>query len=337
MNKKVMFFLLLLTMSVYGGDVSRKGTTGAELLLIPVGATGIATGGSFAASITGLESIYYNPAGLSKSSGTEVMFNFMTYIADVNLAYFAMSTPIEGIGTVGMFFKTLDFGDIPITTTEFPDGTGINYSPSYMVIGLTYSKAITDRISIGANFKLINEQIINTSATGFAIDAGVQYELSKQLDLAVALKNIGGNMKYSGADLQQTTTIPGTANGSTEGNYEILTEEFQIPSYFEMSLAYKINVSNENKIILASTYTANNALEDVVSVGAEFGYLNTFFLRGGYKYQVENSSDYLYSYSVGAGVNYELVDGLSLKVDYAYRDVAEFAENNHVFSIILGF
>ncbi len=96
-------------MSVYGGDVSRKGTTGAELLLIPVGATGIATGGSFAASITGLESIYYNPAGLSKSSGTEVMFNFMTHIADVNLAYFAISTPLEGIGTLGMFFKTFRF------------------------------------------------------------------------------------------------------------------------------------------------------------------------------------------------------------------------------------
>ena len=39
--------------SIYAGDVARKGTTGAEQLLIPVGARGIATGGAFVSNLVG--------------------------------------------------------------------------------------------------------------------------------------------------------------------------------------------------------------------------------------------------------------------------------------------
>ena len=45
---KKFFTIILLSIfaaSLYAGDVARKGTTGAEQLLIPVGARGLATGG----------------------------------------------------------------------------------------------------------------------------------------------------------------------------------------------------------------------------------------------------------------------------------------------------
>ncbi len=62
----------------------------------------------------------------------------------------------------------------------FPDGTGSTYSPSFLMVGLTYSKVITDRISVGTNAKLISEKIQNTSANGFAIDVGVQYKFNSR-------------------------------------------------------------------------------------------------------------------------------------------------------------
>ena len=73
----------------------------------------------------------------------------------------------------------MDFGDIPITTNNFPDGTGRDYSPSYMVAALTYSKTISDRISIGTNFKLVSEKMVNSSANGLALDFGVQYRFNE--------------------------------------------------------------------------------------------------------------------------------------------------------------
>ena len=113
--KKIFTFILILLIgsSIYAGDVGRKGTTGAEELLIPVGARGIATGGAFLASLTGLESIYYNPAGLDLTPRTEAMFSYMTYVADINISYFAISTSLGDLGSIALSFKTFDFGQIP--------------------------------------------------------------------------------------------------------------------------------------------------------------------------------------------------------------------------------
>lgn len=67
-----------------------RGINGAEELLIPVGARSIATSGAFVANVMGLESIYYNPAGLDISQRTEAMFSYMNYIADINISYLAI-------------------------------------------------------------------------------------------------------------------------------------------------------------------------------------------------------------------------------------------------------
>ena len=335
--KKIIFMLsiLVLSSSLYAGDIARKGTTGAEQLLIPVGARGIALSGSMLANVNGLESVYYNPAGLDISNHTEVMFNYMSYIGDINVSYFAASTKVGDFGSVGLSFKSLDFGDIPITTNRFPDGTGRDYSPSYMVAALTYSKTISDRISIGTNFKLVSEKIINSSANGLALDFGVQYRFNERLSLGASLKNIGTNMAYSGPDLQTTTDLPEADIGTPGGVFQITTESFQIPSYFEMSLAYAYDLNEQNSLMLGGAYTANNSLEDVATFGMEYGFMNTLFLRGGYNLLMENMDDYIYGFTVGAGIDYKIAADIGFVLDYAFRQVQEFPEPNHVFTVKL--
>ena len=332
--------IILLTMfsaSLYAGDVARKGTTGAEQLLIPVGARGIATGGAFISNLTGLESIYYNPAGLDRTSGAEAIFSYMNYIADVKVSYFGAGASLGDLGSIGLTIKSLDFGDIPITTSEFPDGDGRNYSPGFITVGLTYSKVITDRISVGANFKLINESIQNTSATGFAIDFGVQYKFDERISLGATLKNIGPNMRYSGAELQQSTIIGGTSPGSPNGTFEITAEQFQIPSFFELSASYDFMFDEQNDLLLGGTFVANNSLEDAMNFGLEYGFMNMFFLRGGYNLSLGSSNDNIYGLTAGAGVNYEVGSGIGIAFDYAYRDVKDFPTSNHIFTVKLAF
>ncbi len=333
----IIFTVLLFCSSLYAGDVSRKGTTGAEQLLIPVGAKGIATGGAMLATLSGLESVYYNPAGLARHQGGEAMFSYMSYLADINVSYFAASAGLGDFGSIALSFKTFDFGDIPVTTIEFPDGTGETYSPAFLTVGLTYSKIITDRISVGANFKLISEEIINTSATGFAVDFGVQYRFNESLFMGASVKNIGSNMSYSGADLQDVTTIPGTNPGAPNGTYQVVAEEFQIPSYFELSLAYKYDFNEQNDLVVASTFTNNNSFEDQLNFGLEYGFMETFFLRGGYSMLTENTDQSIFGFTAGAGVNYDFGNELGIAVDYAFRDVQEFPEPNHIFTVKLGF
>ena len=337
--KKILLIILtlLIATSVYAGDVARKGTTGAEQLLIPVGARGIATGGSFLANINGLESIYYNPAGLDVIPRTEAMFSYVNYLADINISYFAVGTSLGDFGSLGFDLKSLDFGNIPVTTVEFPDGTGSTYSPTFLTLGLTYSKVLTDRISIGTNFKLITERIQNSSASGFAMDAGVQYRFTESLMIGVAVKNIGTNMEYSGQDLTTRTQIPGTVPGATSGSYEVVTESFQIPSYFQASITYAVDFNEQNNLLLASSYTANNALEDIANFGLEYGFMQTFFVRGGYNMLMENTADYIYGFTFGAGIDYKIGGDVGFMFDYAYRDVKDFPGSNHIFTIKLAF
>lgn len=333
----IIFTVLIFCSSLYAGDVARKGTTGADQLLIPVGAKGIATGGSMLATLTGLESVYYNPAGLARHEGGEAMFSYMSYLADINVSYFAASAGLGEFGSIALSFKTFDFGEIPVTTVELPDGTGETYSPTFLTIGLTYSKVLTDRISVGANFKLITEEIVNTAATGFAIDFGVQYRFSESLFLGASVKNIGSNMSYSGQDMQQTTGIPGTQVGSQPGVFEVVAQDFQIPSYFELSLAYKYDFNEQNNLTVASTFVNNNSFEDNMNFGLEYGFMNSFFVRGGYSLLLENSEDQVFGFTAGAGVNYDFGRELGIAVDYAFRDVQEFPEPNHIFTVKLGF
>jgi len=336
-NILLILTVALITTSLYAGDVARKGTTGAEELLIPVGARGIATGGAFVSNLIGLESVYFNPAGLNRFNGSEAIFSYMNYIADVNISYFGAATNLGDMGSIGLTFKSLDFGDIPVTTAEFPDGTGRTYSPSFLTVGLTYSKVITDRISVGTNLKVISESIENTTATGFAIDFGVQYKFDSQISIGATLKNIGANMRYSGSELQQTTQINGSNPGSPNGTFEIVAEEFQIPSYFELSASYNINMDEQNNLLLGTTFVANNALEDAMNFGLEYGFMNMFFVRGGYNLSMGESDNSIYGFSAGAGLDYQIGNGVGVTFDYAYRDVKNFPTSNHIFTVKLAF
>src|ERR1035437_699484 len=336
------FTILLITWSAlaYAGDPARKGTTGAEELLIPVGARSIATGGAFLSNIAGLEALYYNPAGLSQTKGTEAMFSFMTYLADIKVSYFAIGTNIGELGSVALSVKTLNFGNIAVTTNDAPDGNGSTYSPGYLTAGISYARIITDRVSVGVNAKVINETIADVSATGFALDFGVQYRFPSNLSIGASVKNIGTNMSFKGNSLQAFTGVPGSQLAGPNGNYEVVTEEFQIPSYFELSTAYNYSINEQNSLIMGVAFRNNNSFEDEMRLGLEYGYNNQFFLRGGYCTPVQNTSTTTtganYGFTFGAGVNYSFIDGMNFVLDYAFQQVKAFPNPNHTFTIKLG-
>lgn len=330
-------FILLIVFLIAGlsfaGDKARKGTTGADELLIPVGARGIATGEAFLSSVMGLEAIYYNPAGLAFQPGSEVMFSYMTYIADINISYFAIGTNLDDLGSFAFSLKSLDFGDIPVTTFESPDGTGASYSPSFIIAGISYSKVITDRVSIGINTKLISESILEVSATGFALDFGVQYRFSNRLSIGATVKNIGTNMTFSGSNMQVRTSIPGAQEGTRDGAFEVVAEAFQLPSYFELSAGYLFDFNESNQLQVASTFRNNNALEDQMKIGLEYGFANAFFVRGGYNLMLQGSDDSIFRFSLGAGINYNFSEFGAISFDYAYRDVNAIFDSNHIVTL----
>ncbi len=332
------FLILFIFSNVYAGSGNRTGTSGAAQLLIPVGARGIAMGGANIASSLGLESLYWNPAGIaSLNPSVNVTFSHMSYIADIGVEYGAISADIEGFGALAFNIKSLSVGDIAVTTTSDPDGTGATFKPQMLVAGVSYSRLLTDNISVGLTANLISETLGEVDATGFAFDVGVIYQNLAEingLNFGIVMKNIGPQMEYDGAGLLIQAVSDDLNRPPTF--YQANAAAFELPSTFEIGFAYEPRVDDVNSLKINVNYQNNNFLSDQYKSGLEYGYNEMFFLRGGYTLASDVESDeFIYGIALGAGLNYQVED-IALRVDYAFRDVDYFS-GNHVFQISFGF
>jgi hypothetical protein len=316
------------TVQVFAGNETKTGTAGALEVLLPVGARGTAMGGATNSMLDGVEALNWNPAGLAGGwgeSSVEAMFSHMDYIATTSVDYAAVG--VSDLGVLGLTLRSFGFGDIAETTELFPDGTGRTFSPSYVTIGLTYAKALTDRIHIGFTGKYISETILRTSASGFALDAGMIYSVGnngtlKGLRFGVALKNIGPNMQYRGDDLAQTVIPPNSAVGAAAVPLSFASQAFELPSSFELGVGYDYNLAPDLRLGVNAQFNNMNFGNDQYRAGGEFAFKEMFFLRGGYVGS-GSTTQYVLGGTFGAGVNIE-VGTFAIAVDYAYMTARVF-------------
>lgn len=316
----------------------RVGVSSGNQVLIPVGGVGMAMAGAATATLTGVEAMYWNPGAVAYSRKGELMFSSMSYLADIKISYVAATANLGNVGTLGFAIKSLNFGDILRTTDEDPDGLrGEQWSPNYITASLTYAKAFTDRIAVGATAKLISETILSSSATGLALDFGVQYKTPFDLKVAVILKNLGNQMRYAGSNLErQIARFPGEGPQNLLRT-EIIASAGELPSSFEIGAAYDFNLDPRNVVTLAGNFRNNNFSEDEYQLGAQYAFQDLLFLRGGMNFDVSDHRENVFtnSFALGVGINYRL-GGVSIMLDYAYRS-AQFFSGNQVFAVRLGF
>lgn len=321
------------------GSGNRTGTGGASQLLIPVGARDLAMGGSTVSTTSGVEALFWNPAGVAKMDrSATVLFSHMEYIADIGVEYGAVAGTLGDLGSFALSVKSLSIGSIDVTTTASPDGTGETYSPQYFTAGLTYSRKLSDRIAVGITTNIISERITDVSASGVAFNVGVIYDdLAdfRGLSLGIAVKNIGPQMRYDGPSLYQVGAVDG--QNRPPQYLKIDTAPFELPSSIEIGMGYRSTVSENANILFAGTFQSNNFSEDEYRLGIEAEINNMFYLRGGYSLAPDTPDevDYLYGFTVGGGISYDMGDA-DLSFDYAYRDT-EFFSGNHIIAVRIGF
>lgn len=338
-NKLVLLFLVLFTaQSVYASGGKRNGTAGASYLIVPFGTRGIAMSGSVLSESRGLESIFYNPANLSRADfSTNVMLSQMSYIADIGVTYGGISTDIEGFGAIALGIKAFSVGEIDKTTSQNPDGTGATYTPQVMTIGFTYSRLLSDRVSVGLTTNFLYEKMDLVSASGISFDIGISYSNLANLNglnFGIVLKNLGPQMKYDGTGLNIEAGVP--EYNRPDQYYKIEAAAYELPSTLEMGVSYNYTIDNQNAVSVTTAFQNNNFDSDKYRMGAEYSFMKTLFLRGGYAYAPDlNEDENTYGFTAGLGVNYS-ISGLSMKVDYAYQDVKYF-DAVHSFSIAFGF
>jgi hypothetical protein len=329
--------LFLCAPTVYAGDPARIGTAAGEQLLVPVGARDMAMGGASIANSTGLDAMYWNPAGLPGLQGrASAVFSTMQIFNDINHNYLAIGLNAGSFGTLGFSLKALNFGDIPVTTNADMDGeTGQTFNPLFFTLGVTYAKRLTDAIQFGVTGKLVSEKIDRASGSAWAFDFGIQYHQVggvAGLSLGLAVKNIGTNLKYTGPALLTEATDAGS---NRQDFRERPTTSNQLPTTIDLGLGYTYNINEDNALLVTGLFTNNNFGNDHLKFGLEYQYTDLIALRGGYVDVAKTATDETnYKWALGAGVNVPL-GNVKFGFDYAYRD-SEYFDGNNMFSFILG-
>jgi hypothetical protein len=323
------------------GSGPKIGTNAAPELQIPIGARGVALSGGYIANVTGVEAIYWNPAGLSVGK-SEVAFNYLNYFADMQMTNLAAGVQVGRVGALGVNVQVLNIGGIPITTIEAPEGTGETLKPNYITVGATFARRFTDRINFGANAKLISESVGNMRASTAAFDLGLQYISPWNVSFGVVLRNLGGQMSFNGTSIEFDTSVPWSNPNATTRKTKLDMSSSELPTSMSLGLGYRYEIGSLQHINISGAYANNSYNLDHLAAGIEYDFKEMIFLRGGYAaalypedYPGSKSDDYQFGLCMGLGL-YIPVGNTTVKVDYAYRDMQLFDANQY-FSVGFAF
>ena len=337
-------FSLVMVNTSFAGNPDRQGEAGAyELLMNPwARSAGLHTMGT--SMISGVEAMRLNIAGLSRVEGTEVLISHARYLegTGIKMNAFGLAQKVGKNGTIGVSLMSLDFGDIPITTTSSPEGTGGTFSPNFFNLGIGYSHVFENKISVGILVRTISESTADLNAFGFAIDAGVQYVTGPEdnFKLGLSLRNVGSPMSFGGQGLAQQLTVPDNQN-NFQLTYENRSSSFELPSVLNIGISYDFIVSEKHRITAIGNFTSNSFSRDNIGGGVEYSFNDRFMLRGGYKYDIGNTAGEENVYTgIAGGVSINVPvkkqSNTSFGIDYAYRTTNPWG-GTHNLAIRLGF
>ncbi len=334
---------LIQSKSLIGGNPDRVGQEGATELLINPWARSSGWAGSNVAGTQGLESMFTNVAGTAFTKKTELIFTHDQYLkgSDININAFGLTQHVGETGAIGLAIMSMHFGDIPITTSESPEGGLGTYTPQFINIALSYAKGFSDNIYGGLALKVITEKISNISARGVAIDAGIQYVTGKhnQLHFGISLKNVGPRMQYSGDGLSFKTPVPASTSTQTM-TVDQRAAQFELPSLLNIGAGYDFYLKKDSalykthRITVMANFVDNSFDKDQFLIGLEYGWKNMLMLRAGYSYEQGITSlatrTTVYT-GPSAGFTVEIPFGKNKStfgIDYSYRATNPF-EGTH--------
>ena len=326
--------VIIVVSSLVLGQNSRMGSASSTQLLVVPSAKHLSGGGA-AATATGMDATFWNPAGLAMSENSvDAIFSNRQYFADIDNSFFGIATNL-GDYKMGVSVRTFNVGDIDETTVFYPDGTGQVFTPNFSILGATFARKLSDNTSVGINANLIREGFGRVAATGVAYDLGVQYRgfLGREgLDVGFAMKNFGSPMKYDGEGL-------GVMASPVDGDrpveyYKIDAASFDLPFVFDMGLSYNIAGAD-----IGVTYTSNYYSTDELKLSVGYaleglGSVGVGMQSSSASQEIDDADDWYTNpadgVSFGASIDMSRFVGMNLSVDYSMLPMGDFGTNSVV-------
>jgi hypothetical protein len=285
----------------------RAGTSAAQFLKIGVGPRAEAMGQAYVAIANDAEALFYNPAGISQFDKNEIFFSNIQWVVDIQLEYLGLVYHLDATNSVGLAITYLHTEEMEETTELFPYGTGNYFKYADALIGLSYSRNMTDKFSFGISAKYMQETLAELTMSSLLFDLGTYYKTGwKSLRFAVAVTNFGRDMSPSGSFSYK--------NLNNEQEVKNDFQKFPPPILFRIGIAGELYKSEKNMISGSVQLNHPNDNVENVNVGLEYWWQEIFALRGGFA-SARTEEDF----SAGFGLRVP-IKGMGIGVDYSFSN-----------------
>ena len=153
-------------------------------------ARSIGLGGAFVAAADDPLGMVWNPAGLTQSLQNEVHFETARYFQETSINTIGFVMPARRLPTLGFAMLSMNSGGFE-RTDEMNNSLG-TFDNKDMAFLISASKSLTQKFALGANLKIVNQQVEDFKSTGVGADVGVLYQLVPRVKLGLSMLNLGG-------------------------------------------------------------------------------------------------------------------------------------------------
>jgi hypothetical protein len=303
--------------------------TGMKFLSLTTDARGGAMGDAMTTLDCGSSSMFFNPATMAWNENFgDVALNRTNWIAGINyISGSASFTPLgSSYGVIGIFFTSVDYGGDFYGTVLADNTQGFkdigNLSPSTYAVGISYARTLSNKFAIGGNVKIAYQ---NLGSAIVDLDANGGY-IKQDFKTSVTAFDFGMLYKTGYKSLVFGMSI---RNFSREVTY--VQESFQLPLTFKVGISMNlmdvlVEEKSNNSLLLAVDAVQPRDYPQQLSIGAEYGYSQRFFLRAGVFFPNDN-----YTFNAGVGVK-QPIGGVTVGIDYAYTPFQKF-DSVHRFTV----
>lgn len=324
-----------------------------EFLAIGVGADALAKGNAVVASTGGVNSGYWNPAGLMEvDKWLEVGLMHSEYFAGIaKYEYGGFAHRIDDKSVASFSLIRFAVDDIPNTTQLIDNEGRIDYDAITTFTAADYAGIFSyarnlgvEGLDVGGNFKVIYRKVGDFAKSwGFGLDAGAKYKYSDNWKFGAVLRDAtstfnawifnldptmqevflktGNELPSNGLEL----TLPRLILGAN-GRYDLGAKGF----YGSGEIDIDVTTDGKRNTLLKSNFASIDP-----HMGIEFGFKNYVAVRAGLS-NLQYVSDFNDTKSLNVQPNLGI--GVNIKnffLDYAYTDIgdASVALYSHTISL----
>ena len=305
MVRKHLFLVLIigtlssLTLWAEDGD---GGYAGA-FLKIGAGARALGMGGAFTAIADDHSACVYNPAGVALIEGREIGLSYALMSFDRRLGFVGFATELKPNGGLGLGW--INAGDSDI------DGRDVNGQPtgdlSYSdnAFFFSFAQQIGRYGAVGLGMRYLYQKLVDQTAKGFGIDAGVRFHLLPDWWVGGVVQNM--NAKYT------------WKNSYWDPDRETETED-EVPLNFRIGSAYRLL---SDRLLLALDVGKNTEQDAALFTGGEYQLNELLSLRAGLK-----------DGEITAGGSFlQFIQWGDMRVDYTFLAHMKGLGSTHLFSL----